>query len=182
MSRRLMLEGKRFGRLLVHDFLKRDKFGAAMWQCVCDCGNVVAVRSNCLTSGNSTSCGCYQRDIVADRVRRDNGEAAFRHVYSAYRCRAERKCLSFHLAEQEFRLLTSDDCFYCGAPPQNIKRSGYSNGDYTYNGIDRIDNSQGYMLSNCVTCCRICNRAKADLSLSEFKQLIDKIHARLNNN
>jgi len=180
-SRRLLLEGKRFGRLLVQRFVMRDRFGAAMWECMCDCGNTVTIRSNSLTSGNSLSCGCLQKDAVAERAKKDTGEAAFRNVYNSYKCRAERKGLAFSLADQEFKSLTTDECFYCGAPPQNTKKSGYENGDYIYNGIDRIDNSHGYELSNCVTCCRLCNRAKADLSLSDFKILVDKIHARLNN-
>lgn len=35
----------------------------AKWECVCDCGNKCVVSSNNLKSGNSTSCGCYNREI-----------------------------------------------------------------------------------------------------------------------
>ena len=40
----------------------------------------------------------------------------------------------------------------------------------TYNGIDRIDSTKGYFNDNVVSCCKVCNRAKSNLSLEDFKQ------------
>lgn len=51
-----------FGRLKVLEFDHRDSHGAAHWRCVCDCGNEVVVRGSSLTSGATTSCGCYVRE------------------------------------------------------------------------------------------------------------------------
>lgn len=57
------LTGKKFGRLVV---LKRAGSTAkkkATWFCRCDCGNeIIAIGSN-LSSGNTTSCGCFDREI-----------------------------------------------------------------------------------------------------------------------
>lgn len=50
------LSGQRFGRLIV---VKR--YGEK-WECVCDCGNIVYVRPDSLTSGNTKSCGCYKSE------------------------------------------------------------------------------------------------------------------------
>ena len=33
---------------------------------------------------------------------------------------------------------------------------------------DRVDSSLGYTVSNCVPCCKYCNQAKNDRSVSEF--------------
>lgn len=60
------LAGQRFGRLLV---LKRtvipdDSRSSYNWLCRCDCGNIVEVNGNSLTSGNTISCGCAHRDAV----------------------------------------------------------------------------------------------------------------------
>lgn len=33
-----------------------------MFNCICDCGNNVIVRGGALTSGNTKSCGCYNKD------------------------------------------------------------------------------------------------------------------------
>lgn len=55
------LTGKRFGRLIVdHKAGHRGK--DVTWLCKCDCGSVVEVAGASLRSGNTKSCGCYQRE------------------------------------------------------------------------------------------------------------------------
>lgn len=48
--------GERFGRLIAIERL----LGA--YRCKCDCGNIITVTTCNLTSGNTKSCGCYQKD------------------------------------------------------------------------------------------------------------------------
>lgn len=62
------LTGKRFGRLVVVS--KSDyKGGGARpkiyWNCVCNCGNATVARVDQLKSGETLSCGCYQRDAAS---------------------------------------------------------------------------------------------------------------------
>lgn len=65
--RDLKLEGKTFGRLLVIKKLESRKRSngkyIGLWECECDCGNVLAVTTNSLTSGNTKSCGCYSKEL-----------------------------------------------------------------------------------------------------------------------
>jgi len=49
-----------------------------------------------------------------------------------------------------------------------------------YNGIDRVDNAIGYLTDNCVACCKVCNRAKLQMSKNEFFDHIKKIYERNN--
>jgi hypothetical protein len=49
-------------------------------------------------------------------------------------------------------------------------------GNYTYNGLDRVNNSKGYTRTNVVPCCIICNNAKRTLSLSEFLEWIGQVY------
>lgn len=58
------LIGMRFGRLTVIDFDHTDKYGAYHWLCRCDCdeNSLVSVRQWNLTSGDTRSCGCYQKE------------------------------------------------------------------------------------------------------------------------
>jgi 5-methylcytosine-specific restriction endonuclease McrA len=51
------------------------------------------------------------------------------------------------------------------------------NGDCHYSGIDRKDSSKGYILSNVVSCCFTCNKAKGTMSEKEFLEWIDRIIA-----
>lgn len=48
-----------------------------------------------------------------------------------------------------------------------------------YNGIDRIDNSKGYNLDNCVTCCTQCNTAKMQETEEDFKKWIIDVYNNL---
>lgn len=40
---------------------------ATAWRCRCDCGNTPLVRTQSLTHGAAHSCGCLQRELVANR-------------------------------------------------------------------------------------------------------------------
>jgi len=60
------LTGQRFGRLLVMKPTEERKNGYVMWECLCDCGNTVSVRTGNLTSGNTLSCGCMQKKIAKE--------------------------------------------------------------------------------------------------------------------
>lgn len=55
-------------------------------------------------------------------------------------------------------------CFFCGQKEN-------------YNGLDRFDNSKGYLKNNVVPCCAICNRAKSTLTADEFIQHCKKVLA-----
>ena len=43
-------------------------------------------------------------------------------------------------------------------------------------GIDRVNNNIGYVLNNCVSCCKFCNSAKLDRTLIEFRDWIKKVY------
>lgn len=102
------------------------------------------------------------------------GQSAKHSLFASYRKIAQNKGLEFSLTEEEFIFFTSQRCGYCFALPSNVKKTQYDNGTYTYNGLDRIDNSLGYSMTNIIPCCKRCNVAKSDRSLIDFKQwLID---------
>lgn len=57
------LSGSKFGRLLVlKQAERRGKY--IKWECLCDCGTTIEVITNCLKSGNTQSCGCFQKDMA----------------------------------------------------------------------------------------------------------------------
>lgn len=53
--------GNKYGYLTVIERAPNDSSGRAMWKCKCDCGNEVIVSGKHLRSGNTKSCGCYQK-------------------------------------------------------------------------------------------------------------------------
>jgi hypothetical protein len=57
------LTGKRFGKLFVLAETKhRADEGSIVWQCKCDCGNIIEISSKRLVNGLAISCGCYQKE------------------------------------------------------------------------------------------------------------------------
>jgi hypothetical protein len=157
------LTGQRFGKLIVLELAlghKRDR----MWQVQCDCGSPVKFVStaNLLRANRGVrSCGCL--------TRREKGEAARNRVLHDYKKNAKKRGLVWGLSDSQFIQLTSRGCHYCGRAPSNVAYpSESSNGNFTYNGIDRIDNGLGYVEGNVVTCCKTCNWAKGEQSHDEF--------------
>lgn len=65
MGKKLELQGKRFGRWTVLcESPERTKGGVVKWVCKCDCGNTKSVTGVALKRGESTSCGCYNHDVI----------------------------------------------------------------------------------------------------------------------
>ena len=59
---RLNLVGQKFGRLtVIADAGNRRK--QSLWECLCDCGNLVKVMAGYLKSNHTKSCGCLKIDI-----------------------------------------------------------------------------------------------------------------------
>lgn len=54
--------GNTYGYLTVIERAPNNKEGRAMWKCKCKCGNEVIVLGKHLRSGNTKSCGCYQKE------------------------------------------------------------------------------------------------------------------------
>lgn len=65
MSRIKDLSGMTFGRLSALECTGRNRHGAAMWRCVCSCGESVEVVSYSLVQGTTKSCGCMKHDTPA---------------------------------------------------------------------------------------------------------------------
>lgn len=56
------ITGKKFDRLTAkYPLSERDRKGAVIWHCVCECGNEVDVSYNTLVYTSVRSCGCWKR-------------------------------------------------------------------------------------------------------------------------
>jgi hypothetical protein len=161
------LEGRKFGRLTAISRLSsKSKDGRFRWLCRCDCGKeTTSPNSNKLLGGHTRSCGCLRSERAQNRAIDDGG---FWGVFRSYKKGAEARNLAFEFDKYPafFYLLTQEPCHYCGTPA-NQHSTNFKNG-FCYNGIDRVDNSNGYTIENSVPCCGVCNRAKTDRDVVEF--------------
>lgn len=76
--------------------------------------------------------------------------------FSHYKTSAKRRNHEFNLTFEEFSEIVNNSCHYCG--------SRYD----IHNGIDRKDNTKGYIKDNCLPCCKYCNIAKRDRTYDDF--------------
>ena len=140
------ITGKRFGRLTVIRHDHDDKHRNSYWLCECDCGNRTIVTRGGLTSGNTTSCGCYNRQRVS--------EAATTHglsrspLYKTWRGihdRCEnRNTTAYH--RYGGRGITVCDEW---SNFENFKYWADESGYDEHLTIDRIDNDDNYSPDNC---------------------------------
>jgi len=103
-----------------------------------------------------------------------------REAFAGYRYGAKLRNIWFDLTFHEFTVLSKQECFYCGVTPETSRRAINLNTRklevVSRNGIDRLDNNQGYILENCVPCCRWCNTMKSNMTLEEFFKRISRIY------
>ena len=147
-----------------------------MWLCKCECGIEKIVNGYHLRQGHTKSCGCLSKENIGNLNRLPLGLGNMRASIRQYKKNAEIRGIEYKLTEEQFKEITQKDCYYCGAKPNNISKAKGRFGSYKYNGIDRIDNNKGYTINNVVPCCKICNQAKGNLTLQEFKNWVVNIH------
>lgn len=70
------LTGKRFGRLTVlgrnNNYQKEHNAHHPYWDCICDCGNKCVISGPSLRTGNTKSCGCYQKEMTSKASKKKN--------------------------------------------------------------------------------------------------------------
>lgn len=162
--------GNRYGRLVVTEEVGQDARTNFLWRCICDCGKEKITSGRSLRGGHTKSCGCLHT-LPA-------GQADFNSLYRRYITKARKRGLFFELTKEDFSFLTKMNCFYCGIEPAQVRSSRTSNGEYIYNGIDRIDSSKGYTMDNVVACCKVCNVMKNAMTVSKFKCHLQEIVKR----
>lgn len=171
-SRCCLAAGMRFGKLTVVSYTANRGY-----LCKCECGGTTYARAYSLKSGAHSACSCG-RTAPRPKAQLPQQQSAKNDVYRNYKAAARRRGHRFELTVKQFTKLILSDCTYCGAAPAMNSLVG-PHKDFRYNGVDRIDNTLGYTVSNSVPCCRICNRAKATLTLAEWKMWIQRVHAKL---
>lgn len=82
--------------------------------------------------------------------------------FKTYQSSAKRSGKSFELTFDQFKSFWQKECYYCGGEMLTI-------------GLDRIDNEVGYLLSNVVSCCMMCNWMKRALPQNVFLEQCAKI-------
>ena len=197
-SRKNDLTGQVFGRLTVLNVDKSfDK--KAAFSCRCSCGAIKRVRGADLLSKKIVSCGCYRNEKSIENINQFN-ESGLNICIDPRQSSAisvyKSNYIDGNLTFEQFMALSQMNCFYCNVEPVNnfnkhasntkdgakSAKSSIENGNFNYNGLDRIDSSKPHDFDNLVPSCIYCNRSKSNMTTNEFYNLIYKCYHNLNNN
>lgn len=85
---------------------------------------------------------------------------------SAYKSRAKSKGIKYKIHPKEFAYQIKRPCYVC-----EVECAG---------GLDRIDNSEGYVVGNIYPCCFDCNRMKSNKTKQEFLDYIKRLNPNHN--
>lgn len=149
------ISGNIYGRLLVlHRMSKRyNKLNGYnnrvvnFYVCRCDCGSIIKVTKNHLTTGHTKSCGCYAKDRTKE-VRTSHGLS----THPLYVVWKDMLLRCYDPRHKSYELYSSNNRTVCEEWIEDIKifyEWSISNGWAKGLQLDRIDNSKGYSPSNC---------------------------------
>jgi 5-methylcytosine-specific restriction endonuclease McrA len=125
-------------------------------------------------NGQSKSCGCVGFESMRIKNSLPLGISARNAVLGRYKKEARDRKYTWELTNEEFYNITKSNCYYCGIKPLGEAHS--RNGSFIYNGIDRVNNLIGYVLSNVVACCKDCNLAKYKKITDQFLEYINRVY------
>ena len=152
-------------------YSRLDSFNGIDFTFVCNCGDKFTLnKNNAFISDQQFSCSnCKRLGRLAPYV----GE---RYVFRRVKSDAVTAGREFNIDFDWFVKMVHMPCFYCHRKDINTctvpsKRPGETLIErFRYNGLDRIHNEIGYVESNCVPSCIVCNRAKNNMPFEEFME------------
>ena len=139
------LVGKRFERLTVISRVG-TKWGCATWLCRCDCGSNTTCTTGNLTTGNSKSCGCLQRERATERLTKHG-----RHGEKLYWVWGEMKQRCKNPKRPGYKNYGGRGISVCRewSDYATFREWAISNGYVHGLTIDRVNNDGNYEPSNC---------------------------------
>jgi len=155
MGRKLVdLTGKKFGRLLVLRHSHANKKMAHLWECECDCGNIVKVIGQHLTGDFTRSCGCLKEEYrkFGFHSHGITHNMCFTHFYRRWsrmkeRCSNKKKIYYYRrgikVCDRWLKFENFKEDMY-ESYLEHVEKYGEKD-----TSIDRIDNDGNYEPANC---------------------------------
>lgn len=163
-----------FNRFTVIDEIPLIKYGRKHYKCRCDCGNEEYVEKSKLTTGKRHQCTKCSYKERPQSLRKVTSIERLFNLSIIHR--AKGKNIPVDISISDFEYLIKQPCYYCGSLPIS---KNYIDIGFNANGIDRVDNTKGYVKGNCVPCCTKCNTAKGIQNLEDFINHTSKIYFNL---
>ena len=143
---------KKYGILTPKEWMGREGY-----QCDCDCGNTVVIKSKDLITERKKSCGCLKGNILEGCGKVSGG------LHGIYERGAKSRCILFEISPKDMWdlfVLQESKCVISGVQISLDKPRTAS--------LDRIDSKKGYTKDNIQWVHKIVNIMKWNLSQDEF--------------
>ena len=149
---------------------------AAYWNCICDCGNTCVVRSGCLRTGNSTSCGCNKKRLGKDNPNFTGYQEIGGRYWNDLKKQATvKRKLIFKISIKDAWNLFLQQNRKCALTGMIIQFPPRDNDYNRTASLDRIDSSKGYIKGNIQWVHRDINYMKQNYSQDYFFELCKKV-------
>jgi hypothetical protein len=178
------LRGKKFNRLtVVGKARSRSKDGLILWNCLCDCGTKVRVRTASLNNGNTKSCGCLkinnlrgENNYQARRIIEKCGTYipstdpwAVRAVRIMSYARKDNIPIDFKTVGEFVLYLRSIEPKKCPVFGKKLITGDGQSHDWSPS-VDKIIPSKGYVKGNIQVISYLANKMKQNASPTQLKQ------------
>ena len=145
------LKNKTFGRLKVIEMTDKRRHGSVVWKCLCECGNIIEVTTNCLTRWKTKSCGCYciatrKENCAKTFTTHGQSKSKLYHVWQGIK----RRCYS--LNSKAYKDYGGRGIIVCDSWKtnfQNFQTWAMNNGYKEGLTIERINVNGNYEPNNC---------------------------------
>jgi len=138
-----------------------------LWKIQCTCGYTTKANSTQLAS-YSKSRGNRSYRCPECEAKTYVHESMFNYYLNQYKMGAKTRGYCFELSNEQVQSLMVQDCVYCGSPPSVRSVGTRTKYPLVCNGLDRVNNNEGYTVENTVSCCVNCNYAKKALTADQY--------------
>ena len=153
MPNLINLSGLKHGRLTAISRIGQPGGRRVMWNCICECGNSVAVRSDHLKESRYVSCGCYHRENTSSvsKMRITHGDKANGKCATEYKSWTGMIARCENESNHKFPSYGSRGISVCKKWRNDYSAflSDMGRKPSAEMSIDRIDNDGNYEPSNC---------------------------------
>jgi hypothetical protein len=151
VSGRINLTGRRFGRLVLTEFVGTDKHWNGRYRYRCDCGNKGIVQDSNLRSGSIKSCGCLKRERIIARNTSHGLSGGEKTPTRLYRLWLRMRARCQNPAHKDYAYYGGRGISVCPAWSDfaTFHAWAFANGYRDDLTIDRVDNDGNYEPGNC---------------------------------
>ncbi len=146
MSKRIDLNGRKFGRLTVlYEIGPREDGAGIEWACKCECGNWTVATTNNLRKGAVKSCGCMKKELTATK----GYQNIYKQMFNTYH-NLRRAC--YDETGDKFSDFGAKGIAFCKEWLDSVdafKEWSIQNGYTPKSQLLRYDQDKGYNPDNC---------------------------------